>query len=93
MPRQLSDADVDGTLLGQSASDKIGFYGVTPVDQAAHIADVATSTITTAATSTTPWGFATSTQATAVIAIVDDLRTKFNTLLDDLSDIGVNAAS
>lgn len=93
MPRQLSDADTDGTLLGQSASDLIGFYGVTPVAQAAHIADVATSTITTAATSTTPWGFATSTQADAVITIVADLRTKLNTLFSDLSDIGINAAS
>lgn len=33
MPRQLSDADVDGTLLGQSATDKVGFYGKTPVVQ------------------------------------------------------------
>lgn len=29
--RQLSDANPDGTVLGQSSTDKIGFYGATPV--------------------------------------------------------------
>jgi hypothetical protein len=30
--KQLSDAGPDGTLLGQSATDKIGFYGLaTPI--------------------------------------------------------------
>lgn len=29
--RQLSDANADGTCLGQSATDLIGFYGATPV--------------------------------------------------------------
>lgn len=31
--RQLSDGGVDGNNLGQSATDKVGFYGVTPVVQ------------------------------------------------------------
>ena len=31
--RQLSDAGPDGNSFGQSAADKIGFYGVTPVTQ------------------------------------------------------------
>ena len=31
--RQLSDAGPDGTSLGQSAADRVGFYGVTPVTQ------------------------------------------------------------
>lgn len=29
--KELSDGGPDGTRLGQSSSDKIGFYGVTPV--------------------------------------------------------------
>jgi hypothetical protein len=33
--RQLSDANADGTSLGQSTTDKISFYGVTPVVQRA----------------------------------------------------------
>jgi hypothetical protein len=33
--RQLSDLDPDGNTLGQSATDKISFYGVTPIVQRA----------------------------------------------------------
>lgn len=28
--RQISDADPDGTVLGQSNADRIGFHGVSP---------------------------------------------------------------
>lgn len=31
--RQLSDGAADGNNLGQSVTDKVGFYGVTPVVQ------------------------------------------------------------
>ena len=31
--KQLSDAGPDGTKLGQSITDKIAFYGVTPIEQ------------------------------------------------------------
>lgn len=84
----------DGDVLGRSGG-KVGFYGATPVAQAATIADVATSTITTAVTTTTGncWGFATSTQGDDALAILADVRTKLNTLFDDLSDIGIHAAS
>lgn len=37
--KQLSDGGTDGTKLGQDASDLIGFYGATPVDQPALVAD------------------------------------------------------
>ena len=33
LTRQLSDGSTDGTLLGQSSTDPIGFYGVGPVNQ------------------------------------------------------------
>lgn len=33
--RQLSDGNDDGTVMGQSATDKVSFYGVTPVTQRA----------------------------------------------------------
>lgn len=90
---ELSDGNSAGTRLGQSSTDLISLWGATPVAQRSNIADVATSTITTAATSTTPWGFATSTQADAVAALVASLRTKFNTLLTDLEAVGTHAAS
>lgn len=40
--RQLSDGNPDGNLLGQGATDPIGFYGVTPITQRA--AAILTST-------------------------------------------------
>ena len=39
--RQLSDAGPDGNSFGQSAADKIGFYGVTPVAQPSAAAQAA----------------------------------------------------
>jgi len=51
-PKQLADAGPSGTLMGQSATDLIGFYGVaTPVAQRASSVQ-ATSNVT-AYTSTT----------------------------------------
>ncbi len=91
--KELSDNNNAGTRLGQDSGDLISFWGATPVAQRSNIVDVATSTITTAGTSTTPWGFATSTQADAIATIVASLRTKFNTLLTDLETIGTHAAS
>jgi hypothetical protein len=44
---QLSDKGPDGTCLGQSATDKIGFYGVTPIVQRS-LAAQATSLVGTA---------------------------------------------
>lgn len=41
--KQLSDGG-DGLKIGQSATDKVGFYGVTPVVQAAAITSGADTT-------------------------------------------------
>ena len=79
--KQLSDARPDGVYLGQSATDLVGLYGTSPVDQAAAI----TSVNTTAATSTTnAFGFTTSTQADALVTAV-------NSILTALRDIGLIA--
>jgi hypothetical protein len=48
MSKELSDANPDGTSMGQSATDKIGFYGITPVVQAT-IAAAGTDAATTQA--------------------------------------------
>ena len=93
---QLSDARTDGVNLGQSTSDKIGFYGLAaPIVQpsGAGQAAVATSTITTAATSTTPWGYATSTQADAVAAQIVLLRTGYNTIRGNLVALNLIAGA
>lgn len=38
-PKQMSDGSSDGLKVGQSATDLVGFYGVTPVVRPASIAD------------------------------------------------------
>lgn len=62
MGKQLSDKNPDGTTLGQSATDKIGFYGATPVAQGATISDIANDANGTAI-------------ATAVNALIARLKT------------------
>ena len=71
MTRQLSDGDRDGTKIGQSATDKLGFYGVTPVAQRAGSAQAAVPT--TAATSTSPFGYSEA-QANAIVALLNEIR-------------------
>jgi hypothetical protein len=68
----------DGMSIGQASTDLVAFYGVTPVDQAAAIA-AATNTTTT--TSTT----------TALTTDIDSIRTKLNSVLTALRDIGIIA--
>jgi UDP-N-acetyl-D-mannosaminuronic acid transferase (WecB/TagA/CpsF family) len=70
--RQLSDARTDGQKLGQSATDKVAFHGATPVVQRSGAAQAAVST--TASTTTTPAGYATTTQANAIVTLVNELR-------------------
>lgn len=47
--RQLSDGNDAGTILGQSATDKVGFYGKTPIAQGATVTDGTDATTTQAA--------------------------------------------
>lgn len=77
--RQLSDANSLGTILGQSVTDKIAFYGgassgVAVTNSTIIGTNYATSVVlsvnaTTAAVTT--WCFASSTQANAVIGLLD----------------------
>ena len=85
--KQLSDGNPDGTVLGQSSADLVSLYGATTVVQADHIADAVAATGVTAST--------TGTAATAMCSNADHaaLVTIINTLLDDLSDLGVHASS
>ena len=70
--KELSDLNPSGTSLGQSTTDKIGFYGVTPIVQRTSASQAAVTT--TAATSTSPIGFSTNTQADAIVTLVNELR-------------------
>ncbi len=69
--KQLSDGGSDGVKLGQSATDLVGVYGVTPIVQRSGAAQAAV--IATAATSSTPFGYSEA-QANAIVALVNELR-------------------
>ena len=68
----------DGNYIGES-SDKLGFFGTTPVAQQSL---TVTTVATTVAVSTTSaiWGFSTSTQANQLIVAVDELLSLVATL-------------
>jgi hypothetical protein len=90
-PRQLSDQNSQGTILGKSTADLIGFYGLTTgvAQPTGPTAIVTTTLVTTAATSTTPFGYATAAQADALVTIVNDLRTQVNTMRTCLRTLGL----
>lgn len=70
----------DGLSLGQAAADLISFYGVTPVAQAATIAAATNTTTTTSTTS-------------ALTTDLDSVRTKLNSVITALKNIGVIASA
>jgi len=72
----LDKGNDDGTCFGQSASAKISFYGKTPATQPATIAAVTTA----AATTTTPYGYETSTQADTIVSALNSVIAALKTL-------------
>jgi len=62
----------DGFLVGQSATDKIGFYGATPVAQPSAASQAAVAT--TGSTTSTPYGYTTSAQADAIVTLLNEIR-------------------
>jgi hypothetical protein len=61
-----------GLKLGTAINQLIAFHGAAGVPQRANAAQAAI--VTTAATQTTPWGFATQAQADAIVALANELR-------------------
>ena len=74
VPQQLSDGSPDGTILGQNPSDPVGFFGATPVVQAASGTGAYGPVPLTAPTNTSPYGFSTAAQASQLIALVNAMR-------------------
>lgn len=76
-----------GASLGKDSSDLVGLYGVVKA-QAATIADAvaATGGIGVTAADTAATACCSNADHAALVAII-------NTLLDDLSDIGINASA
>jgi len=78
---ELSKKNPDGTRLGQSSTDKIGFFGLTtPIVQPSAITAVGT----TASTSSSPVGYGSTTQADAVVTAV-------NACITALKNLGLTA--
>jgi branched-subunit amino acid permease len=67
--RQLSDANSQGTILGQSATDLIGFYGATT-----GVARMTLATLSTAVSSTGAFGFGDAGTASSIVAALEQLR-------------------
>lgn len=61
-----------GLMIGPKAEAKVGFHGVAPAAQRAGAAQAAV--VTTTATNTTPYGYATQGQANAIVTLVNELR-------------------
>jgi UDP-N-acetyl-D-mannosaminuronic acid transferase (WecB/TagA/CpsF family) len=70
----LGDGNPDGTSLGKSATEKVSFYGVTPVTQRASASQAAVETTAAISTTSAKWGFSTSTQANAIVSLVNEMR-------------------
>jgi hypothetical protein len=91
--KQLSDGGSEGTLLGQNASDLVGFYGLsTPIAQPATITTVDTTTITAVqvATATTTHLIA---AANSLITDSQAQAATINTLIARLQALGLIASS
>lgn len=71
--RQLSDGNSQGTILGQSATDLIGFYGVTTCVAKATI--IGTNTMSTISATTGAFGFGDATTASTIVAAIKQLKT------------------
>jgi len=92
MPRTITSANIvypggehhAGVTVGQDSAALISFYGATPLAQQSGANQAAVGT--TAATTTSPWGFSTSTQADAIVTLVNQLRS-------DLVDLGLIAGA
>lgn len=62
----------DGTSVGKGTTQKISFYGVTPIVQRSGSVQATLGTVTM--TQTSPFGFTTSAQGLAVAAQLEELR-------------------
>lgn len=73
----LSDGRPDGAVLGNDASDKVGFYGTAPATQPTNSAQAAL-TLTTATSG--GFGFSTSAAFNAFTAQLENIRSSLVTL-------------
>jgi hypothetical protein len=70
----LSDGRPDGATLGNDINDKVSLYGVTPIIQRTNASQAAVATTVAVSTTSSLWGFSGSTQANAIVTLVNELR-------------------
>lgn len=63
----------DGNMYGQASDEKVGFFGTTPIVQPSSANQAAVGTA--ASITTAAHGFATGTQADAIVTLVNEMRT------------------
>ncbi len=78
----LGDGGTDGTVLARNSSYPLGFYGATPAARSAFSAAAAATTVAVSTTTgaITSWGYAGSTQANAIVTLVNEIRAALVTL-------------
>lgn len=84
-PNTTTNAKVTATqikqfVLGTATSSTVGFYGVTNVAQPASSNQAAPTSTAVVSISATQWGFSTSTQGNAVLALLIQIRADLVTL-------------
>jgi len=72
--KKVYSAGTDGAALGEATTDKISLYGVTPITQRTSASQAAVATTGAVSTTSNIWGFSTSTQANAIVTLVNELR-------------------
>lgn len=77
-PYVVGDGRPDGTTIGATTTEKVSFYGVTPIVQPA-VTAIGTTTISQVGTSG-KWAFASSTAAQAFVARVQSIQNKLDSL-------------
>lgn len=65
------DGRPDGAVIGQATSEKLAFFGGTPTTRPTGA--TAVETTVAISTTTTKWGYSTSTQANAIVTAVNAL--------------------
>lgn len=100
----ISKGNDDGTIIGPYSTSKVGFWGVTPVDQPAAITAAVTTIIVTAPGTTdyafddllatiATFKFATSANAQACLSVVQNCQRRMTDLEARLVELGILASA
>lgn len=76
--QQLTDNNDDGSNIGQDTSDKIAFYGDTPIVQ--QTGNAVVTTPASAAAGSLGFGFSTSQEVTELVTLVNAMKTALDNL-------------